>query len=131
MKEDGVDRIDLLDAVLLQSVAFEGVFLLLHLQTGVQILHSDSALDGAQNRNPEHTRAQNIRPITPEHSTENRTYDPLLLKHTAETNIRPVLALIHTREQTIEPLLLNNTRNENTTHSPEHTPRTEHTTPYS
>lgn len=45
---DGVDGIHLLDAVLLQSVAFEGVFLLLHLQTRIQILHRDSALNRAQ-----------------------------------------------------------------------------------
>lgn len=55
---DGVDRIHLLDAVLLQSVALEGVFLLLHLQTGVQILHRNSALDGAQHVTLKHSRSR-------------------------------------------------------------------------
>ena len=45
---DGVDGVDVLDAVLLQPVALEGVLLLLHLRTGVQVLHRHATLDGAQ-----------------------------------------------------------------------------------
>lgn len=54
---DGVDGIHLLDAVLLQTVAFKGVFLLLHLQTWVQVLHGYSALDRAQHVALQHTHS--------------------------------------------------------------------------
>ena len=48
MEGDGVDGVDVLDAVLLQPVALEGVLLLLHLQAGVQVLHRHASFDGAQ-----------------------------------------------------------------------------------
>lgn len=45
MEGDGIDRVDVLDPLFLQPVALEGVLLLLELLAGVQVLHSDTALD--------------------------------------------------------------------------------------
>lgn len=45
---DGVDRVNVLDSLLLQSVAFEGVLLLLNFLARVQVLHGDAAFDRTQ-----------------------------------------------------------------------------------
>jgi len=45
VKGNGIDRVDLLDSLLLQSVAFEGILLLLNLLAWVQVLHSYTSLD--------------------------------------------------------------------------------------
>lgn len=42
---DGVDRVNVFDSLLLQSVALEGVLLLLNFLARVQVLHSDAAFD--------------------------------------------------------------------------------------
>lgn len=42
---DGVDWVHIFDSLLLQSVALEGVLLLLNFLARVQVLHSDAAFD--------------------------------------------------------------------------------------
>lgn len=42
---DGVDRVNVFNSLLLQSVALEGVLLLLNFLARVQVLHGDAAFD--------------------------------------------------------------------------------------
>lgn len=42
---DGVDWVNVFDSLLLQSVALEGVLLLLNFLARVQVLHGDAAFD--------------------------------------------------------------------------------------
>ena len=46
---DGIDGEDLLDAVLLEPMAFERVLLLLHFWRRVQVLHGHTTLDARHN----------------------------------------------------------------------------------
>ena len=48
VERDGIHRINFLQSFIFDPVTFESVFLLLNLRTGVQILHSHAALDGAE-----------------------------------------------------------------------------------
>lgn len=46
---DGVDRVNVFNSLLLQSVALKGVLLLLNFLAGVQVLHGDTAFNWTQN----------------------------------------------------------------------------------
>ena len=52
MESDGIDRVDVVFAVDLEAVAFEGKFVLLAFGAGVEPLDGDPAFDGSEHITP-------------------------------------------------------------------------------